>query len=658
MSPHRKDFKRRRKSKFKYYRRPKTVLSKNTAARSLFVQMLSPPPDPMMMTPGPRVSSGCTNTNITSKSTSSSLPASAEQFSSSPSSFLLSHATTSSMNKVTASTTIHPSKGMPNCSSSSRKEGNMLNVLTKDTGKVSQSQTNKNTVVAYQQQKQQQQSPSAILVAVSLVSASVSDGKRSDSSSRLMSQPNEYYSKYSRNKYICSSGGGSDTNAFPPHHSRRCQRQHSFQRTIITDDLQKMKWEHQLLVKLKKGQELKEKQQRKKSFYINADTVKCSNSSCCNNKTSCCRCLCLSQRAVCSNSASCTTTHNDNHGRTIKRERYYSCCCGVDSCTSCCICYNKLGGGDSLTLTNMIHDSSNDLSRAPLSSTLSTITTTTNAPTSTSFETTLSTLQSSSFSPSPSLLSSASSSISSELHHRHHHHHHLRESFSSKQTMYSEMLTSSFSPPQRDLVSRPQNTSCCLLPINCRCLYPFPTKLAHTLLNFFTVLLIYFCNRIKQKSSLLIKTLVKCPSLSFPTVWPSSLVKSQRHLSNASSNRKSATKKMKHVSGITTKTSSVSGTGGHRFRSCQITRNKSDFIYIIALGLCLLSPSVTSVITSNAIFPMDSTVAHGDRDMDTGKHKKWKMSTSTHKAYYILYQSFHHSLYLKPYSCSSHPFKN
>lgn len=639
MSPHRKDFKRRRKSKFKYYRRPKTVLSKNTTYRSLFVQMLFPPPDPMMLTPGPCVSR---NTNITFKSTSSSLPGSAKQFCSSPSSFLLSHVTRSSMNKATASTTILPSKGMPNCSSSSIKEGNMLNIMTKDTGKVSQSQTNKNAVVAYQQEKQQQQSPSAILIAVSSVAASASDTKRSDSGSRLMSQPNEYYSKYSRNKYICSSGGGSCEHAFPPHHSRRCQRQHSFQRTIITDDLQKMKWEHQLLVKLKMRQEMEEKQQRKKSFYINTDTVRHSNSSCCNNKISCCCCLCFSQRAVCSNSASCTTTHNDNHGRTIKRERCYSCCCGVDSCTSFCICYNKLGGGDSLTLTNMIHDSSNDLSQTPLSSTLSTRTTTTNAPTSTTFETTLSSLQSSSLSPFPSL-SSASSSISPDLHHRHHHH----KTCSSKQTTYNEMLTSSFSPPRRDLVSRPQNTSCCLLPINCPCFYPFTTKLANTFLNIFTVLLIYFWNRIKQKSSLFVETLIKYPSLPFTTVWSSSFVKNQGHLPNASSNGKSATKKIKHVSSITTKTSSVSSTGGHRFRSCQITRNKSDFIYIIALGLCLLSPSVTSVITSNAIFPMDSTVAHGDRDMDAGKRKKLKMSSSTQKAYYIFYQRFLQFLNIK-----------
>ena len=42
---------------------------------------------------------------------------------------------------------------------------------------------------------------------------------------------------------------------------------------------------------------------------------------------------------------------------------------------------------------------------------------------------------------------------------------------------------------------------------------------------------------------------------------------------------------------------------------CQISSGKSDFIYIIVLGLCLLfSPAVTPVITSNAILPMDLSV--------------------------------------------------
>lgn len=42
---------------------------------------------------------------------------------------------------------------------------------------------------------------------------------------------------------------------------------------------------------------------------------------------------------------------------------------------------------------------------------------------------------------------------------------------------------------------------------------------------------------------------------------------------------------------------------------CQISSVRSDFIYIIALGLCLLfSPAVTPVITSNVILPMDAAL--------------------------------------------------
>lgn len=63
---------------------------------------------------------------------------------------------------------------------------------------------------------------------------------------------------------------------------------------------------------------------------------------------------------------------------------------------------------------------------------------------------------------------------------------------------------------------------------------------------------------------------------------------------------------------------SESSTSQSRFKRQIIKKEKTQFIYIIVFGLCLLSPCVTPVITSNDIFSMDAVQPQAD-SMDTGK---------------------------------------
>lgn len=71
---------------------------------------------------------------------------------------------------------------------------------------------------------------------------------------------------------------------------------------------------------------------------------------------------------------------------------------------------------------------------------------------------------------------------------------------------------------------------------------------------------------------------------------------------------------------VASSTCSSSSPVSNRVR-CQISSVRSDFIYIIVFTLCVLSPAVTPIITSNAILPMDAPVPNDRADAGEYKNK-------------------------------------
>lgn len=610
MSPHRKDFKRRRKSKFKYHphhhhhhSRNDTGTKKTRLLLELELMMtmksasdsnnrhhisfkaISPPPS--------TITTSSTTTNAISSCIVAQIKfvqTKLEQFHSLPISSFSAATTLTAATAAAATFTVFPLE-------SSR----MLNdkgVLTFNdkTVKVAQSSFH---------------SPCSQSNAVVSSGNIVGSGGGTVSCEIMSRQPNEYYFKYSPNR-TCSIHAFSSL--CPCSHCSLWEKQGNAlpQRTIPTDVVE----EHQLLVKFKMDWASNLLLLRQSPHFKPDDN----DAVCLTRCLSCCSCFSC---YFCANDSLgfCKSCNNNpaSKSRVGGGGHPYncysccsSCCCGThqhqqnqqrSSFSSSISCRSSSGGGDNdnrragVTITN-------NLSETCVTFMLSTFqaktTTTTTTRSTTPFQTTLSTK------PLAFLVSSSS---------------HLPSlSLSNSQEKYSSKFSTSYNPSVSLPVDDTDTKKEISFPARQKSVGLSPSHFVQALLSFLTLIFRVFWNKVNMTNQLPVlinKLIIKFLPIFLPAYSPTC----QRE--NWSTTHHSYTGSSSSCQ--VTATHSARSSGHPLFRaSCQITRKKSDFIYIIALGLCLLSPSVTPVITSNAIYPMDAAIAgidnlaHADRDMMEG----------------------------------------
>lgn len=572
MSPHRKDFKRRRKSKFKH--RPK---AKNTSTRLLLLRRSLARHRSGYTSDIIINSESTTKVNVTRwwrpRRNKMQQQQQQQQFS--------SHFPHFSLSPVSLLTMTSNDKR--------KEEGRRMVHVTKEEDEIVPFLW-KNAIDTSDEYQEQ-----------SITYTFDDDGR---TGIRLLSQPNEYYSKYSRNK--CDSQSVVD---------HQCQQ--LSQRTIITPaapapsttcpDVTHQRQHH--LHKINHEQMLLAKHEEECSLG-RCNSCSSSSSPNCTKYSAC-----------------CCSTNNDNRG-------YSSCCSCADGIASfdnnnasiIFDCNQEGGAGHEHVRGHLFKAQLDSFNYFPHKmpsavSIKSIVASPLNFP-----PTALS--QSELSSTSSSALSSSSS-------------HHQEEISSVKLTPSSASLSSgsipgllSLSKSLKETTPRPHYYSsrhyyCELLPtllMTYRFASSSTIKLVQLLLTFIITIVTHFSDKITPANVL---NILRSSGYFSPPVY---FLKGQRQLSASRQGRMNTTVAPScctatHLASVVAADQSRSGhtartavVVGQRLKSCQILREKSDFICIIALGLCLLSSSVTPVTISNDIYPMDSA-SHGDREIEGGKWK-------------------------------------